>query len=166
MLFFSFFLFRLSPSHSIQPKSLVLTLRCHGENIYLSSTLSTKDIEMIGVIPFLKLHLKGFHCWATTNPDICSKPHFSIIEDACAVPLISESGFEWFTKNGAANAFVNFSVPVFMLPGTDKTWLTCDFEVCEGTCEEVSKNIIFSTTICQFIGGRSRLGENVILPIK
>ena len=33
-----------------------------------------------------------------------------------------------------------------MLPGTERTWLTCDFEVCEGTCEEVSKKIEYKNT--------------------
>lgn len=73
---------------------------------------------------------------------MCSKPHFSVIEESCPEKFVSDNGFTIHTINGGAGDNVNMSFPVFKLtsPGEEEknvaelTFITCDFEVCLGEC--------------------------------
>jgi len=114
-----------------------------GETVFISGKLRQSEIlpDTKNMIEALDLHLQGFHCWATTTVDMCSKPHFSIIEDGC--PVLASQGQKMVTENGAGGKYMNMSVPVFFVKAdetkgetpSNRVWLTCDFEVCQGECK-------------------------------
>ena len=117
-----------------------------GNLLHISASLANAEMYPPG------FNLHAFHCWGTADADICSKPHYSIIEESCPDPFVEEyskdengiPSFVLHSPNGAGGEFFNFTVPVFKIVKPDtqqgaglthQVWLTCDFEVCAGTCE-------------------------------
>ena len=118
-----------------------------GQEIFISSVLQYtlnphlekkfRSSEKGDATSSMDLNLNGFHCWVNDNPDMCSTPHYSIIEEGCGVDLMinRDPGMKFYTENGAGGNYLNFSVPVFTLQGdSNHAYLTCDFEVCSGEC--------------------------------
>lgn len=112
-----------------------------GETVFVSARLQNDNNLNTKVDD--NLNLKAFHCWIHQEQDMCSKPHFSVIEDSCIEDFVKENGFKTYTENGAAGDNFNISFPVFKMQENNNdetkaalTFLTCDFEVCLGTCEE------------------------------
>merc|ERR1712147_568854 len=119
-----------------------------GETVFVSAKLQNGGNRKTSND---NLNLKAFHCWIHNEADMCSKPHFSVIEDSCIEPFMAENGFKIWTENGNDGNNFNMSFPVFKLQKpkprnadgslaleepAEKTFLTCDFEVCLGDCSE------------------------------
>ena len=125
-----------APCYTVGQEIFISSVLQYTLNPYLEKSFRSESKK--NEVGDMNLHLNGFHCWVNDNTDMCSLPHYSIIEEGCGVDLMvnRDPGMKFYTENGASGSFLNFSVPVFTLSGeSNHAYLTCDFEVCSGPCE-------------------------------